>query len=363
MHNQTRGRKKSSIMRKLLTGLGVLAILLVAAMGYFSIYIYRQNIAGRKESYAPIMLNLEDFDGLQRTEMSFPSNKDQKLMGYLYQKGTKQKGVIVLAHGYGDGGHNSYMDLADYFASNGYYVFTYDATGTDMSEGDGVGGFPQGAIDLDYAIRFVKTQDQLKDLPLMLFGHSWGGYSAGNVLNFQSDVQAVITVAAFNRSSDVFEVVGRQEAGDGIDLMMPWINLYERFKFWEYATKTALEGFGNTNAKVMIVQSQDDELVPMSYGYNQFLDKYGEDNRFVFELYEDRGHNHLFRDETYISEFLDEVDTYINTLSFNDDEEGSKLRDEAKTKYILKNLNREKWSHSLEESVVSKFVEFYDAAL
>lgn len=50
----------------------------------------------------------------------------------------------------------------------------------------------------------------------MLFGHSWGGYGADNVLNFQPDVQAVIMVAAFNQSSDIFEVVGRQEAGDGM---------------------------------------------------------------------------------------------------------------------------------------------------
>lgn len=220
------------------------------------------------------------------------------------------------------------MDLADYFASNGYYVFAYDATGTVQSEGEG--GFPQETIDLDYAIRFVKTQDQLMDLPLMLFGHIWGGYSAGNVLNFQPDVQAVITVAAFNQSSDIFEVVVRQEAGDGIEVMMPFVNLYERIKFGDYATKTALEGFGNTDARMMIVQSQDDELVPTAYGYDSFYEQYGEDNRFEFVLYEDRGHNHLFRDDTYINEFVDGMNTYVNSFSFNSDEVGEALRDERK---------------------------------
>lgn len=363
MHDKTKTLKKGSIWKKVLIGLAIVMMVLVMALAFFSVFIYRENIPGRQEGFAPLMLAVEDFDGLQRTEIPFDSNEEQKLMGYLYQKGTNQKGVIVLAHGFGDGGHNSYMDLADYFATNGYYVFTCDATGTDQSEGEGIGGFPQGTIDLDYAIRFVKTQDQLKDLPLMLFGHSWGGYSAGNVLNFQPDVQAVITVAAFNQSSDNFEVVGRQEAGDGIEVMMPFVNLYERIKFGDYATKTALEGFSNMNAKIMIVQSQDNEVVPMAYGYNLFYEQYSKDNRFQFELYEDRGHNHLFRDETYINEFLDGMNTYVNSYSFNDDETGEALRDEAKTSYILEHLNLEKWSHSLEESIVKKFVEFYDSAL
>ena len=48
------------------------------------------------------------------------------------------------------------MDCAYYFAKNGYYVFAYDSTGSDASEGEGVGGTPQGVIDLDYAISFVE---------------------------------------------------------------------------------------------------------------------------------------------------------------------------------------------------------------
>ena len=39
------------------------------------------------------------------------------------------KGVVVIAHGLGGGGQNTYMDLADYFTSNGYLVFAYDVTG------------------------------------------------------------------------------------------------------------------------------------------------------------------------------------------------------------------------------------------
>lgn len=356
-------RCKSHWLKRVLQFVGLLLILFVAVVAYFSVSIYRANIGGRQESFEPLMMQVEDFKGLERTEMPFASNKKQQLMGYLYQKGTNQKGVIILSHGFGDGGHNSYMDLADYFAENGYFVFTYDATGTDKSAGAGVGGFPQGPIDLEYAIQFIRTQDNLKDLPLMVFGHSWGAYSAGNVLNYVPDVKAVISVAGFNRSSDVFEVVGRQEAGDGIQIMMPFINLYERLKFGNYAKSTSLDGFKNSDAKVMIVQSIDDDLVPMSYGYDQYITAFGKDDRFKFVLCDDRGHNHLFRDDNYIQGFIDDMKNHLDTMSFNDDEKDKEMREAAKTEYVKQNLDREKWTHSLDEEVVKQFIEFYDSAL
>ena len=98
------------------------------------------------------------------TDYTFPSDHGQMLAGYLYSAGEEQKGIVVLAHGFGGGGHNSYMDVADCFAKEGWYVFAYDATGTDKSEGEGVGGVPQGVADLDHAISFVEGEDELSDL-------------------------------------------------------------------------------------------------------------------------------------------------------------------------------------------------------
>ncbi|WP_029409348.1 alpha/beta hydrolase, partial [Treponema pedis] len=109
---------------------------------------------------------VEDFEGLQRTKYEFSSDKGQMLTGYMYSAGDNQCGIIVIAHGFGGGGHNSYMDCANYFARHGYYVFAYDATGNDESEGAGVGGIPQGVIDLDYAISFLEKSGKFPALPI-----------------------------------------------------------------------------------------------------------------------------------------------------------------------------------------------------
>lgn len=193
----------------LLLVLCILIVMIIAGDWLFSVMIYNENFNRRFESYEPLMLYVEDFDGLQRTKYTFPSNKGQMLTGYMYTSDENPRGIIVMAHGFGGGGHNSYMDCANYFAHHGYCVFAYDATGNDESEGEGVGGFPQGVIDLDHAITFVEKSGNFPDLPIALFGHSWGAYSVCSVLTYHPEVKAVIACSGINSSLDIFESEGK----------------------------------------------------------------------------------------------------------------------------------------------------------
>ena len=120
--------------------LGVLLVLIVAALliapKMIVKTIYKQNFGTRFTSFEPYCRDIAEFEGLEREKHVFTSNEGQKITGYVYTKGdTEPKGLIVLAHGFGGGGHCSYMEVADYFASNGYNVFAYDATGNDESGG------------------------------------------------------------------------------------------------------------------------------------------------------------------------------------------------------------------------------------
>ena len=167
-------------------------VLVFAIVGWwaFSVSIYNENFDKRFESYEPYMLYVNDFEGLSRSEYNFA------------------------------------MDCANYFAQNGYYVFAYDATGNDESEGEGVGGIPQGVIDLDHAISFVEESDHFPDLPIVLFGHSWGGYSVSSVLTYHPEVKAVIACSGCNRSSDLFEAGGKEQAGSVIYTLHTSVEFY-----------------------------------------------------------------------------------------------------------------------------------------
>ena len=280
-------KKTNKALIVTLITLVVLAALWIAvALGLYQVYF-----GGRFESNSAFINHVEFFDGLERTRYEFTSDKGQTIVGYMYSAGTDQKGIIVFAHGYGAGGHNSYMPSINYFAQNGYYVFAYDATGNDESGGKGIGGVPQGVIDLNYAISFVEESGNFQDLPIGLFGHSWGGYSVSNVLTYHPEVEAVIECSGPNSSSDLVEGGGTKVIGPAIHVLMPVIKIYERAKFGEYATNSALTGFASTNAEIMVVHSSDDNIVPIEYGYDIYYEVYKDDPRFTFVRLEGKGHN------------------------------------------------------------------------
>ena len=365
--NGKRKRMKARKSKKKIILVILLCMIVLIIIGWwaFCVKMYNDNFNVRGDSYEPLMLRAEDFDGLNCTEYTFPSNKGQNLASYLYSTGDEQHGIVVIAHGFG-GGHNSYMDVAEFFAQNGYYVFAYDATGCDKSEGEGVGGVPQGVIDLDYAISFVEESNEIPNLPIVLFGHSWGGYCVSSVLTYHPEIKAVIECSGFNRSSDMFESGGKSQAGDVIYTMTPFIRIHELFKYGRYASNTAMDGFDLTDAAVMIVHSADDDVIGIEYGYDMYYEKYQNDPRFTFIRFEDRGHNEIFNDpeNTYKDEFNAEFDTWLETLDYDYNAEDNIERfKEDKAEYITENLDHVRWSTRLDEELFTRFLDFYNEAI
>lgn len=300
--------------------------------------------------------SLKEFPGLNAHKYTFASNNEQQLVGYSYYRELKNiKGVIVISHGLGGGGHNSYMDVANHFATNGYIVFAYDATGNDESEGDNVRGIPQGLIDLDYAIRFVKENEEFKDLPIMLFGHSWGAYSVGSVLNVHPDIRAVVMIAGFNKSADIIEEEGQRIMGSGMSLLMPYISIVERMKFGTYASYNCIDGFEASNAGVMIIHSANDDMVSFENQFERFSDTYQNNSRFTFIRYENRGHDYVYYSDAskaYRNEINNQFTEYVNSLD-------TELTAEIKTEYMNEHLEKN-ILFDLDIELMDKIVSFYD---
>lgn len=347
------GRLKTALLALLCFLIAVVFVM----MPILTIFIYEDNFGSRFETAEWMEYSVNDFDGLKLEECSFPSNNGQLLAGYKYSKDVEPtKGVAVLAHGFGGGGHNTYMDIADYFTSNGYLVFAYDCTGNDKSEGDSVEGLPQGVIDLDYALRYVKQLPEYKDLPIVLFGHSWGGYSVGSVLNCHPDVEAAVLVAGFDKSTDLFEQQGAEMIGGGIKLFMPYVSLYERFKFGEYADYSAVDGFNNTDADIMVIQSKDDTTVLPENGYDKFFEAYADDPRFTFIEYEDRGHSYIYYSQaakSYREQLNEDYTAYV-------EENGGEYNAEINAEFMEKYLDKSK-CYEFDYELMGRILELYDS--
>ena len=294
MKNKIKNKKRAVIIAII----AVFVCIPLIIMPMSTVIVYEAIFSARYETLDWMQFSVQDYEGLQMQRSDFESG-GVTLAGYKYSKPTEQvKGVVIIAHGMGGGGQNTYMPFADCFTSNGYYVFAYDARGNDNSGGNSVRGLPQGVMDLDSAICHVKRLDEYRGLPIMLFGHSWGGYSVGNVLALHPDVSAAVIIAGFNESEDMLEYQGAQIVGAMAKLNMPYLELYERVKFGsKYTDISALEGMEQSNADIMVVHSQNDATVPIQYGYDKFFEQFGDSDRFRFVHYDDRGHDYLFYSE------------------------------------------------------------------
>lgn len=349
--------------RRVAIVLGIVAVLaLVGAPLALSAAIYEDNFGSRLQTAAFTERSPDEFPGLSERTSTFVSDKGQRLAGYLYtsadagvaEDGAGAKGVVVIAHGLG-GGCNTYMDVANRFAASGYAVFAYDATGNDRSEGDAVGGLPQGVIDLDRALDAVAQDDRLRDLPVMLFGHSWGGYAVGSALADHPEVKAVVSIAGFDTSAAMLESQGRQMAGDAIVLLMPYLSLYEHLKFGSYADASSLEGFASSQAQVLVLHSADDATVPPETGIDRYREEFGDDPRFTFVEFEDRGHSFLY----YSDEARDNIaafnEDYYAYWEANDGANDADLMNAWRAEHFDKGT-----CLMLDEDLMSSIVSFYD---
>ena len=130
------------------------------------------------------------------------------------------------------------------------------------------------------------------------------------------EVKAVAAIAGFNSSTEWLRyAVEADDPSGNLAVLKQYVPLIEQMKFGKYADYTALDGFSHTQAGVMIIQSSDDRNVPPAVGYDLYVEKYGQDPRFRFQLFKNRGHLYLFYTDAARAYDLQRVDELNATLT------------------------------------------------
>lgn len=253
-----------------------------------------------------------------RQVVQFLSGGNQ-LTGYIYGE-QNSKGLVVIAHGLG-GGAEDYLPQALYFVDRGWQVFAYDCTGSHASEGTGTMGLPQSALDLDAALTYIETHHTLRDLPIMLLGHSWGGYAVAAILDNDHEIKAAVTVAGFNAPTTmaVEQAVGL--IGPLGYAAHPFIWAYQRLLFGRAAAATAVRGINSTKTPVMIVHGVEDDTI--SYGGASIIARRDDvtNPNVIFKTLSDTkhsGHGNMFWSEaalSYVQAQNAEFKTLYNTYA------------------------------------------------
>jgi len=243
-----------------------------------------------------------------RDLLNFKSG-DNQLQGYLY--GEKQEqGLVVVAHGLG-GGADSYLPQIKYFVDQGWRVFAYDATGSFDSEGKTTKGFPQALLDLDAALNYIDSLETFEDIPIFLFGHSWGGYAVANILHYDHEIAGVATVSGANSPMEMIIEQGRSMMGRFIDIEYPYLWLYQRIVFGKTASLNALDAINQSDVPVLIIHGVEDESV--AYGGSSIISNSeaitNPHARTMTQSEPGRsGHNDLFRSDESL-DYIDEVNS------------------------------------------------------
>ncbi|MEE0881751.1 MAG: alpha/beta hydrolase [Turicibacter sp.] len=332
-------------------GISAILILFFVPM-MISLMMYEHQFGNRHETPSYLKYDLSEFQNLEQTPAHFKSNKGQILSGYLYRHSDvfQPQGIIILAHGFGVG-HNTYLPEIDFMAQNGYIVFAYDGTGNDESEGESIVGLPQAVIDLDYAINNIKNDEEFEDLPIMLYGHSIGGYAVINVLSQHPDITAVVERSGFYESAELICQIGTQKVGPLFKVLSPYIRLYEQLKFGGYANLNGLDILAQTEVKVMFMHSEDDEVISYDQSFAKYQSLFNTRSNFQFISYQDRGHDVV-------------VDTQLNKLLQIQLREDYKLYqelpDDIKMMYDEVLYDRDE---RLDVSVMQDVIDFYNQSI
>lgn len=276
--------------------LKVLFILVYAVLGITIIIplvftaIFYKYLFGFRCERTTTCSTMEMFPDLTKKQCDYYSGKYKLDAGiYRNRHNNGDKGLLVFCHGIGCGKDN-YLNRIDYFAREGYTVFAYDMTGVCDSQGKGQMGVPQATLDLKRGLEHIKKIDELKDLPIVVYGHSWSGFACCSVLNYGDwGIKAVITGGGFNYSSDISRIYIYKFMGNMDKLVNPYVRIVEFFRFGKVATYGAMDGINKFNKPVLIMHSKDDTTIPYK---NSIVAKREHCHNKAAEFYSylDRGH-------------------------------------------------------------------------
>lgn len=253
-------------------------------------------VFGKRVTPLDITLTYDDFkDVMTRKEMSFMSGKN-KLAGYHYtakpiegREPKRGKALVIVSHGIGCN-MDGYLNRTEWFVKHGYEVFTFDMTGTCLSEGKGLRSLMQSKVDLHNAIEFVKTRKEFEGMPILVYGHSWSGYAAANMLNFgHPELTAVASLSGFNDTWGILRPHAARYVGSLAVMLKPWFKLLERIMYGKTASGNGVTGINAFGGPVLVAHSVDDPTVPIESSVYVHRDEIVNPNA-EYMLYQDRGH-------------------------------------------------------------------------
>lgn len=256
-------------------------------------FLYRKNFHTAFPGHGPVFpAMVERYPGWRRKPVEFSSLEGKTLRGWLFFYPEREvNGLVLLYHGYGMTAED-YLPEAECFCRRGYRVLAFDGTGTGRSDGV-LTGLPQHVLDLEAALDYVAAEPELSRLPLLLYGHSWGGYACTSLGQAGRDdpIRGLIAAAPFRTSlSGMHNSLRRRYGVLGIYFTL-YVRLIQRLHYGAAAGWNGVDGLKALTCPVLLLQSRDDAVIPFEDNFGVFQRAFGGDPRITLAALEGRNHN------------------------------------------------------------------------
>jgi hypothetical protein len=116
-------------------------------------------------------------------------------------------------------------------------------------------------LDLDAALRFIEANESLNGLPVMLYGHSWGGFAVTAVLNLDHRIFSSVSLAGYNSPMELLAERGKEMFGLFSFFLYPPGWLCQILLFGKAALLKASDGIEKSGVPVMIVHGKEDKTI------------------------------------------------------------------------------------------------------
>ena len=266
----------------------------------------------------------DDFEGLHRESYPFTATAGHTLQGYLYHYDNPiSDRLIVFDHGFG-GGHRSYMREIEQLCRHGFHVFAYDHTGCMESGGTTPNGLAQSLADLDDCLRTIKSDPRFAGLTLSVMGHSWGGFSTLNIAALHPEIRHVVVLSGFVS----VEVMVNSFFGGLLKGYRKAVLALERESNPNYVNFSAVESLSNTDAKVLLIYSDNDQLCRKTPHYDTLHAALSHKENVRFLLVEGKSHNPNYTQDAvqYLAKYSEDVKKQSKKKLLETEEQKSAFR-------------------------------------
>ena len=245
--------------------IGIVAVVVaVSCVGAFAFdrYALSQTYARTRAPEVSLLPTYDLFEkDYPRTDVQFQLN-GYTLRGHVYGADNSD-GLIVFRHGIFSQ-HQDYLALITALVDKGWRVFAYDAIACGESDGDSVLGMSQSPLDVAAAIDFARQSGLADGMPLVLFGHSWGGYGVAAALGLRpNEVDACVSMSGYDAPVEILTASAESSYGLVGRLQAPfmWLNCVVDFGM-DNANRSASEAVVASGVPTLVIHGSGDAVVP-----------------------------------------------------------------------------------------------------